>query len=118
MSKITNIEDYRSSLDDPSSRRYGTFSYLPEMTPAQIREQIEYIVLRGWTPAIEHVELERSADDYWYMWKLPMFGEKDIDRVLGEVEECRKAWPTHLIRLIGYDNFTQSQGASMVVHRP
>jgi len=24
----------------------------------------------------------------------------------------------HLIRLIGYDNYAQSQGASMVVHRP
>jgi len=118
MSNVTNIEDYRSSLDDAASRKYGTFSYLPEMTPGQIHEQIEYIVSRGWTPAIEHVEVERAADDYWYMWKLPMFGEKEVDRVLAEVEECRKAWPKHLIRLIGYDNIAQSQGASMVVHRP
>jgi len=47
-----------------------------------------------------------------------MFGERDIDRILAEVEECCKAWPNHLIRLIGYDNYAQSQGASMVVCRP
>ncbi|MCK4867137.1 MAG: ribulose bisphosphate carboxylase small subunit, partial [Alphaproteobacteria bacterium] len=35
-----------------------------------------------------------------------------------EVEECGKAWPNHLVRLIGYDNYAQSQGASMVVRRP
>jgi ribulose-bisphosphate carboxylase small chain len=52
------------------------------------------------------------------MWKLPMFGERDIDHILAEVEECCKAWPNHLIRLIGYDNYAQSQGASMVVCRP
>jgi len=118
MSKIAKIEDYSSSLDDPASRKYGTFSYLPEMMPAQLHEQIEYIVERGWTPAIEHVEPGRSAEHYWYMWKLPMFGEKDIQRVLAEIEECHKAWPTHLVRLIGYDNLAQSQGASIVIHRP
>ena len=118
MSKMAPIEDYRSSLDDPASRKFGTFSYLPEMTPAQLHEQVEYIIERGWTPAIEHVEPARSADNYWYMWKLPMFGEKDVERVLGEIEECRAAWPRHLVRLIGYDNMTQSQGACLVVYRP
>ncbi len=47
-----------------------------------------------------------------------MFGETEIARVLAEIEHCRKAWPNHLIRLIAYDNYAQSQGASMVVHRP
>jgi len=118
MSKVAKIADYRSSLDDPASRKYGTFSYLPEMTPAQLDEQVEYMIERGWTPAIEHVEAARSADNYWYMWKLPMFGEKDVERVLAEIEECHKAWPGHLVRLIGYDNRKQSQGASIVIHRP
>jgi len=118
MSKVANIRDYRSSQDDPGSRRYGTFSYLPEMDAARLRTQIEHMVDEGWTPAIEHVEPSHSADNYWYMWKLPMFGEKDVDRVLAEISECHEAWPKHLIRLIGYDNRKQSQGASIVIHRP
>ena len=118
MSKVANIKDYRSSQDDPGSRRYGTFSYLPEMDAGRLRKQIEHILARGWNPAVEHVEPSRSAENYWYMWKLPMFGETDIDRVLAEIDECHKAWPGHLIRLIGYDNSAQSQGASIVVHRP
>jgi ribulose-bisphosphate carboxylase small chain len=51
------------------------------------------------------------------MWKLPMFGETDVDAILGELEECHKANPKHHVRLLGYDNFTQSQGANMVVYR-
>lgn len=118
MSKEMNIEDYRSSLDDPASRKYGTFSYLPEMNAGRLREQIEYMIARGWAPAIEHVEADRAADHYWYMWKLPMFGERDIERVLAEVAACHAAWPDHLVRLIGYDRKKQSQGSSVVVHRP
>jgi ribulose-bisphosphate carboxylase small chain len=37
--------------------------------------------------------------------------------VLAEVENCHKANPTHHVRLIGYDNYKQSQGAAMVVYR-
>jgi ribulose-bisphosphate carboxylase small chain len=50
-------------------------------------------------------------DHYWYMWKLPMFGETDVDRVLAEAEACHKANPNNHVRLIGYNNFNQSQGA-------
>jgi ribulose-bisphosphate carboxylase small chain len=51
------------------------------------------------------------------MWKLPMFGETDVDRILAELEACHKANPDHHVRLIGYDNFKQTQGLSMVVYR-
>ena len=51
------------------------------------------------------------------MWKLPMFGETDVDRILGEAEQCHKANPGNHVRLIGYDNFKQSQGANMVIYR-
>ncbi len=112
------IQDYKSSFDEPASIKYGTFSYLPEMDAARLRQLIDYLIARKWTPAIEHVEVERSGDDYWYMWKLPLFGEKDADRILSEVEACKKAHPRHLIRLIGYNNLMQSQGTCVVLHRP
>lgn len=114
---MSNVQDYPSRLSDPASRKMGTFSYLPPMTDDEIRKQVEWIVRNGWNPAIEHTEPEHASDTYWYMWKLPMFGETDMDAILAEIEECRKANPGHHIRLIGYDNFTQSQGANMVVHR-
>ncbi len=114
---MSAMQDYKSSLTDPSSRRFETFSYLPEMNKDQIRKQVQYIVSKGWNPAIEHTEPENAFDHYWYMWKLPMFGETDIDRILAEAEACHKAHPGNHVRLIGYDNFAQSQGASMVIYR-
>jgi len=112
-----SIQDYQSRLSDTSSRKMGTFSYLPPMTTEQLRKQIEWIVKNGWNPAVEHSEPQYAALSYWYMWKLPMFGETDVDRILAEIEACRQANPDNHIRLIGYDNFKQTQSASMVVHR-
>lgn len=111
------MQDYQSSLSDPTSRRFETFSYLPAMTPQQVRSQIDYVVRQGWNPGIEHTEPENAAGNYWYMWKLPMFGETDVDAILDEVELCRSAHPNNHIRLLGYDKYTQCAGASMVVHR-
>lgn len=114
---MSEMQDYKSRLSDPSSRKLGTFSYLPQMNADQLRKQIAYIVSKGWNPAIEHTEPENASSNYWYMWKLPMFGETDLDRILSEIELCKKANPKHHVRLIGYDNIKQSQGANMVVHR-
>ena len=114
---MSDIQDYKSSLADTASLKFETFSYLPEMDDARIRKQVEYIVAKGFNPAIEHSEPENAADNYWYMWKLPMFGETDVDRILGEAEACHKAHPGNHVRLIGYDNYKQSQGASMVIYR-
>jgi ribulose-bisphosphate carboxylase small chain len=111
------MQDYKSRLGDPASRKFETFSYLPEMSTDNIRKQVEYIVRKGWTPAIEHTEPEYLMDSYWYMWKLPMFGETDVDRILAEAEACHKANPDHHVRLVGYDNYAQSQGTSMVIYR-
>lgn len=114
---MSTIQDYPSRLSDPSTRKMETFSYLPEMTKEQIRKQVEWIVKNGWNPGIEHTEPEHARDYYWYMWKLPMFGETDVDAILAELETCHKANPGNHVRLLGYDNFTQSQGANMVVYR-
>ncbi|MCX7626962.1 MAG: ribulose bisphosphate carboxylase small subunit [Methylophilaceae bacterium] len=114
---MSEVIDYKSRLSDPNSRKFETFSYLPPMDAASIRKQVEYLVKKGWNPAIEHTEPEYMGDSYWYMWKLPMFGETDVDRILAEAEACHKANPTHHVRLIGYDNFKQSQGTSMVIYR-
>ena len=111
------MQDYKSSLSDPKSRKFETFSYLPEMGDEDIRKQVQFIVSKGWNPAIEHTEPENAFNHYWYMWKLPMFGETDVDKVVAEAEACHKANPDNHVRLVGYDNFKQSQGAAMVIYR-
>ncbi|MCB1387769.1 MAG: ribulose bisphosphate carboxylase small subunit [Rhodobacteraceae bacterium] len=111
------VQDYTSRLSDPASRKMGTFSYLPAMNKAQIRKQVEWIVKHGWNPAIEHTEPQYAGSNYWYMWKLPMFGESDVDAIIAELDACHEANPGNHVRLIGYNNFTQSQGANMVIYR-
>ncbi len=51
------------------------------------------------------------------MWKLPLFGETDVETILGEADACHDAHPGNHVRLIGYDNYAQSQGMSMVIYR-
>jgi ribulose-bisphosphate carboxylase small chain len=114
---MSQMQDYQSRLSDPASRKFETFSYLPAMSDENIKKQVAYLVNKGWNPAIEHTEPENAFDHYWYMWKLPMFGETDVERVLAEAASCHKANPDHHVRLVGYDNFKQSQGAAMVIYR-
>jgi ribulose-bisphosphate carboxylase small chain len=114
---MTEIRDYPSRLGDPKSRRFEAFSYLPAMDATEIRDQVDYMLSRRWTCAIEHVEPPNAADHYWYMWKLPLFGEGDNNRVMAELTACRNANPGHHIRLVGYDSKRQTQGLSLVVHR-
>lgn len=111
------MRDYGSRMGDPKSKKFGTFSYLPEMDASSIRKQVEYMVARGWNCAIEHVEPARASEHYWYMWKLPMFGERDVDTIMNELTACRNANTGHHIRIIGYDNKRQTQGLSLVVYR-
>jgi ribulose-bisphosphate carboxylase small chain len=114
---MSQVQDYPSRLSDPKSRKAETFSYLPKMTEDQIRAQIQYIIDQGWNPAIEHTEPENAMMYYWYMWKLPMFGETSVDAVMKEIWECIEANPRNHVRLLGYDNIKQSQGANMLVKR-
>ena len=114
---MPDVQDYKSSLSDPGSRKFETFSYLPPMDAAAIRRQVQYIIAKGWNPAIEHTEPENAFGYYWYMWKLPMFGETDVDVVLNEVQLCRDANPGNHVRLVGYDNYNQTQGTALLVHR-
>ena len=113
---MSDVQDYSSRLSDPASRKMETFSYLPQLTDDELRKQVEYIVSKGWNPGIEHTEPENAASNYWYMWKLPMFGETDVDAIFKEIEQCKQANPNNHVRLIGYDNYTQSQGVAFVVY--
>ncbi|MCP4076455.1 MAG: ribulose bisphosphate carboxylase small subunit [Gammaproteobacteria bacterium] len=115
---MSDVQDYKSSLSDAdASRKFETFSYLPPLTAESTRAQIQYIVDKGWNPGIEHTEPDNASGNFWYMWKLPMFGEDNVDTILEELDNCKKAHPNNHIRLMGFDNFAQSAGAAMVIYR-
>jgi len=110
MSNGHEIGDYQTA------NTLETFGFLPKFTQDEVYDQIEYLIAQGWTPAIEHEHPSQASNHYWTMWKLPFFGEKDLNAVAAEIEACRRAYPDHHVRLIGYDNYTQSQGVCFVVH--
>ena len=114
---MTQVSEIPVNVSSAPARRFETFSYLPPMDRERIRALVDYLVRQGWTPAIEHTEPGRRASHYWYLWKLPLFGERDVDRIMGELDECRQAFPEHHIRLIGYDRLAQTQGTAAVVYR-
>ena len=102
--------------DYQTAHTLETFGFLPKLTQDEVYEQIAYLIAQGWTPAIEHEHPSRSTAHYWTMWKLPFFGEQDLNRVVEELEACRRTYPDHHVRLIGYDNYAQSQGVCFVVY--
>ena len=111
----TTPETNTGTPNNGESMKYGTFSYLEPMDLDQIRVQAQWMIDHGWNCAIEHVEPARATTTYWFMWKLPFFGEREVDRIMDELEACRAKHPTHLRRLIGYDNERQTQGLALVL---
>ncbi|MFF5261027.1 ribulose bisphosphate carboxylase small subunit [Actinomadura viridis] len=98
----------------------GTFSYLPDLTDEEITAQVAYALGRGWPCSIEFTDDPHPRNSYWEMWGLPMFDLTDPAGVLMEVNECRKAYPAHYIRLNAYDASygRQTTALSFIVQRP
>ncbi len=110
MQNVSEMGDY------VTKRSLETFGFLPKFSQDEVYKQIAYILAQGWTPAIEHEHPSQAFNHYWTMWKLPFFGEQDLSHVVAELEACHRAYPDHHIRLLGYDNYTQSQGLAFVVY--
>ena len=84
----------------------GTFSYLPDLTDDEIRLQVQYVLDSGWPVSVEFTDDPHPRNIYWEMLGLPMFDLNDAAGVMLEVNECRKVFPEHYIRLDGYDAAT------------
>src|SRR5256885_5247603 len=68
----------------------GQFSFLPELTDAEISLQIEYGLNRGYAWSIEYTDDPHPRNTYWEMFGMPMFDLKDAAGVLTELRNCRK----------------------------
>lgn len=102
----------------PKQRRYETLSYLPALSDQQISKQIQYILEKGYIPAIEFNETSAPTELYWTLWKLPLFNATNVQEVISEVRECRAEYRNCYIRVVGFDNVKQCQILSFIVHKP
>jgi len=102
----------------PKERRYETLSYLPPLSDQQIVKQIDYMLAKGFIPAIEFSEGSEPEQHYWTMWKLPLFKATSAQEVLNEVRECRSEYSSSYIRVAGFDNIKQCQTVSFIVYKP
>ena len=98
----------------------GTFSFLPDLTDAQIRAQIEYCLAKGWAVSVEFTDDPHPRNTFWDMWGLPMFDLKDAAGVMAEVVACRTAHPNEYVKVNAFDS---SHGweclrLSFIVNRP
>ncbi|ATN35750.1 ribulose bisphosphate carboxylase small subunit [Rhizobium sp. ACO-34A] len=98
----------------------GCFSFLPDLTDEQITAQVEYCLRRGWAIGIEHTDDPHPRNTYWEMWGHPMFDLKDAKGVTMELDDCRKAYPQHYIRLNAFDSSRGFETVTMsfIVNRP
>jgi ribulose-bisphosphate carboxylase small chain len=98
----------------------GQFSFLPELTDAEITLQIEYGLRRGYAWSIEYTDDPHPRNTYWEMFGMPMFDLKDAAGVLLELHNCRKTFPQHYIRLMAFDSTrgVESIAMSFIVNRP
>ncbi|MFC9898372.1 ribulose bisphosphate carboxylase small subunit [Nocardia sp. NPDC127579] len=100
--------------------RHGTFSYLPELSDAEIAAQVRYALLNSWPVSIEYTDDPHPRNAYWQMWGLPLFDLDEPDGVLAEIDACRATFPRHYVRVLAYDARygRQTTALSFLVQRP
>ena len=98
----------------------GQFSFLPELTDAEITQQVQYGLDKGYAWSVEFTDDPHPRNTYWEMFGMPMFDLRDAAGVLAEMKDCRKAYPNHYIRLMAFDSTrgVESIAMSFIVNRP
>ncbi len=98
----------------------GQFSFLPDLTDAQITAQIEYALKNNWAVGIEYTDDPHPRNTYWEMFGNPMFDLKDPAGILMEINACRKTFPSHYVRVTAFDATKgwETPRMSYIVNRP
>jgi ribulose-bisphosphate carboxylase small chain len=108
-------------MTNPTGRlTQGQFSFLPDLTDAEIAMQIEYGLKKGYAWSVEYTDDPHPRNTYWEMFGNPMFDLKDAAGVLMELNACRKTFPNHYIRMMAFDSTRgfESIAMSFIVNRP
>ena len=98
----------------------GTFSFLPDLSNEQIKKQVEYCLNKGLAIGIEYTDDPHPRNTYWEMFGIPMFDLHDPAGIMMEIENCRKTFPNHYIRVTAFDSTrgVESLLLSFIVNRP
>ena len=98
----------------------GTFSFLPDFSDSEIRAQVEYCLKNNWAVSVEFTDDPHPRNTYWEMWGMPMFDMKDSAGIMHEINQCRKAYPNHYVRVNGFDSTRgwETVRLSFIVNRP
>ena len=98
----------------------GQFSFLPDLTDAQITAQIKYALKNNWAVSVEYTDDPHPRNTYWEMFGNPMFDLKDPAGILLEINNCRKTFPSHYIRVMAFNSKqgVESPSMSFIVNRP
>jgi ribulose-bisphosphate carboxylase small chain len=98
----------------------GCFSFLPDLTDAQISKQVQYCLDNGWAVSLEYTDDPHPRNTYWDMWGHPMFDIRDAKAIMGELTECRRLHENVYIRLCAFDSTHtwESLRMSFIVQRP
>ena len=98
----------------------GQFSFLPDLTDAQISAQLEYALKNNWAVSVEYTDDPHPRNTYWEMFGNPMFDLKDAAGILMEINSCRKTFPSHYIRVMAFNSprGVESPSMSFIVNRP
>ena len=108
-------------MTNPTGRiTQGQFSFLPDLSDAEIALQVDYGLQRGYSWSVEYTDDPHPRNTYWEMYGMPMFDLQDAAGVLQELGNCRKAFPSHYIRLMAFDSTRgiESIAMSFIVNRP
>jgi ribulose-bisphosphate carboxylase small chain len=108
-------------MTNPTGRiTQGQFSFLPELSDADISLQIDYGLGKGYAWSVEYTDDPHPRNTYWEMFGMPMFDLHDAAGVLLELNHCRKTFPNHYIRLMAFDSTrgVESIAMSFIVNRP
>jgi len=82
----------------------GQFSFLPDLTDAQITAQIAFALGNGWAVNVEYTDDPHPRNTYWEMYGMPMFDLLDPAGILTELNACRRTFPNHYIRVTAFDS--------------
>src|SRR5919112_2212915 len=100
----------------------GTFSFLPDLTDAQVAAQIAYALEQGWSISVEHTDDPHPRNVYWELWGQPLFdlGPEEAEAAMEAVRACRVRHPGHHVKVVAYDarHTRQTTALSFIVHRP
>jgi hypothetical protein len=96
--RLRRKKETPTMMTNPTGRlTQGQFSFLPDLTDAEITLQIEYGLRKGYAWSVEYTDDPHPRNTYWEMYGMPMFDLKDAAGVMMEMQQpaARPSRPLH-----------------------